>query len=401
MNATPRPVWIVMAVFALAGVVFAAVSAHDFIAHLDRQVHAITCSYVPGIGAADASGASGCHVTMMSPYSSVGRTWTWGGIPIALPALSVFVFLLLRIVALMVAGRTGDAPAVRFLLAASLLPVLVSIGYFVLSVKVLGTVCKLCVGIYVASLGVFLCALVAYLGARKGASAGAALPWGHYLASFAEGVAFVVVPVVLYLALKPAYPAEARCGELLHPEDKYGVRLKVSDPPGGVPAIEVLDPLCPACRAMDQRLAASGLADRLAVEMVLFPLDKACNWMVQESLHPGACAVSEAVLCGGVQANDVLAWVFANQDELRELGRSEPGKVAGRLTAQFPALAGCVGRPEVRSRLNRSLRWTVANSLPVLTPQLFVRGEKVCDEDTDLGLEYVLTRKLAGAPAGR
>jgi hypothetical protein len=401
VNASPRPVWIVMAVFALAGVVFAAVSAHDFIAHLDRQVHAITCSYVPGIGAADASGASGCHVTMMSPYSSVGRTWTWGGIPIALPALSVFVFLLLRIVALMVAGRTGDAPVVRFLLAASLLPVLVSIGYFVLSVTVLGTVCKLCVGIYVASLGVFLCALVAYLGARKGAPAGAALPWGHYLASFAEGVAFVVVPVVLFLALKPAYPAEARCGELLHPEDKYGVRLKMSAPPGGIPAIEVLDPLCPACRAMDQRLTASGFADRLAVEMVLFPLDKACNWMVQESLHPGACAVSEAVLCGGVQANDVLAWVFANQDELRELGRSDPGKVAGRLIAQFPALSGCVGRPEVRSRLNRSLRWTVANSLPVLTPQLFVRGEKVCDEDTDLGLEYVLTRKLAGAPAGR
>jgi uncharacterized membrane protein len=394
-------VWIVMAVFALAGVVFAAVSAHDFIAHLDRQVHAITCSYVPGIGAADASGSSGCHVTMMSPYSSVGRTWTWGGIPIALPALSVFVFLLLRIIGLMVAGRTGDAPAVRFLLAASLLPVVVSIGYFALSVTIIGTVCKLCVGIYVASLGVFLCALVAFLAVRKGAPAGAALPWGHYLASFAEGVVFVVVPVVLYLALKPAYPADARCGELLHPEDKYGVRLKVSDPPGGIPAIEVLDPLCPACRAMDQRLAASGLTDRLSVEMVLFPLDKACNWMVQESLHPGACAVSEAVLCGGVQANDVLAWVFANQEELRELGRREPGKVAGRLTAQFPALAGCVGRPAVRSRLNRSLRWTVANSLPVLTPQLFVGGEKVCDEDTDLGFEYVLTRRFAGAPAGR
>jgi hypothetical protein len=31
----------------------------------------------------------------------------------------------------------------------------------------------------------------------------------------------------------------------------------------------------------------------------LFPLDKECNWMVSESLHPGSCAVSEAVLCAG------------------------------------------------------------------------------------------------------
>ena len=32
------------------------------------------------------------------------------------------------------------------------------------------------------------------------------------------------------------------------------------------------------------------------------------------------------------------------------------------------------------------------------TPQLFVDGRKVCNEDTDLGLEYTLTRMLA-APA--
>jgi hypothetical protein len=46
------------------------------------------------------------------------------------------------------------------------------------------------------------------------------------------------------------------------------------------------------------------------------------------------------------------------------------------------------------------LRWAVANSLPVVTPQLFVRGQKICDEDTDLGLEYVLSRTLAGQRPG-
>ena len=45
----------------------------------------------------------------------------------------------------------------------------------------------------------------------------------------------------------------------------------------------------------------------------------------------------------------------------------------------------------------RSLRWAVANALPVMTPQLFVNGTRLCDEDTDLGLEYTLTRMLGGA----
>jgi hypothetical protein len=79
--ASPRKTLIVLAAFALAGVIFAGVSTYDFIAHLDRQVHAITCSIVPGIGAKDASGASGCHTVRMSPYSLVMRDLTWGGIP--------------------------------------------------------------------------------------------------------------------------------------------------------------------------------------------------------------------------------------------------------------------------------------------------------------------------------
>jgi uncharacterized membrane protein len=384
---------VALAVFALAGVVFSAVSTYDYAAFLDRQVHAITCSFVPGIGAPDTTGSSGCHAVLMSPYSAVFRTWTWGGLPIALPALAVFVFLLFRAVDLLVRGRTGDADEARFTVAATLLPLVVSVVYFLISILRVGAVCKLCVGTYLASIGAFAAAVVAYRQAARGASA--AVPWGRYAGYFLEGVAFVFVPALLYLGLKPAYAsALSGCGELLHAEDRYGVRVKLTSPPGGVPAIEVLDPLCPACKGFSQRLAASGLGGRLSRELVLFPLDKECNWMVSESLHPGACAVSEAVLCGGAQADRVIQWAFDHQAELRELGK-EPDRLDARIRQQFPQLADCLGRPAVKSRLNRSLRWAVSNSLPVVTPQLFVRGQKVCDEDTDLGLEYVLSRMLA------
>jgi uncharacterized membrane protein len=400
VDQTRNAATVVLAVCALAGVVFSAVSTYDYAAFLDRQVHAITCSFVPGIGAPDTTGSSGCHAVLMSPYSAVFRTWTWGGIPIALPALAVFAFLLFRAADLLLRRRAGDADETRFTVAATLLPLLVSVVYFLISILRVGAVCKLCVGTYLASIGAFAAAFVAYRQATRGGRP-AALPWGRYARYFFEGVAFVFVPALLYLGLKPAYAgAVAGCGELLHPEDRYGVRVRLTSPPGGVPAIEVLDPLCPACKGFSQRLAASGLGGRLSRELVLFPLDKECNWMVSESLHPGACAVSEAVLCGGVQADRVLAWAFENQAELRELGK-EPDRVYARIRQQFPQLADCLGRPAVKSRLNRSLRWAVSNSLPVVTPQLFVRGQKVCDEDTDLGLEYVLSRMLAGQQVAR
>jgi len=391
---SPRKTLMLLAVFALAGVIFAGVSTYDFIAHLDRQVHAITCSIVPGIGPKDASGASGCHTVLMSPYSSVMRDLTWGGIPIALPALGVFAFLLFRAIDLllrkrMVRGETG------FMVAATALPVVTSVVYAIISATQIGTFCKVCVGIYASSLGVFVAAIAAYLLTRPSQDKGKGSTlsqWGFY---FVEGLAMVALPVLLYLAFKPAYSDSLlHTSGLRHPEDRYGVMLDTHGR-GNVPAIEVLDPLCPACKGFSERLAASGLSEQLQIKLVLFPLDKECNWMVNESLHAGACAVSEAMLCAGDHASKVLAWAFANQEELRARGHGGQSEVYARIKQEFPDLAGCVGQPAVRARVNKGLRWIVANSLPVLTPQLFVRNQKLPDEDTDLGLDYVLSRVLA------
>jgi uncharacterized membrane protein len=398
---TPRSKRAVAAVIvsAAVGVLFAAISTSDFVAHLDRQVHAITCAFIPGLAAPDTTGTSGCHAALMSPYSSVlGRT-TWGGVPISLLALAVFAFIACHAVTLMLRGAAADRSETGFLLAATALPLLVSAAYFLLSLLRLGTLCKVCVGIYVASIAAFLAALAAH--ARAAAAAGPT-PWERWTFYVVEGVAFVLIPTAAYLALKPTYPASlVGCGELLHPADRYGVRVRLTD--GPVPAIEVLDPLCPACKALSLRLAATGLDRTLGVDASLFPLDRECNWMVSESVHPGACAASEAVLCAGPAANAVLAYLFAHQGELRELGRGGERPVAERLTAQYPALAGCLGTAAVRTRLNRSLRWAVSNSLPVLTPQLFIRNTKVCDEDMDLGLAFVAPRLVASVatPAPR
>ena len=71
-------------------------------------------------------------------------------------------------------------------------------------------------------------------------------------------------------------------------------------------------------------------------------------------------------------------------------------EVRQRIEKQFPKVKGCLGSAKIKNQVNKSLRWAVSNALPVLTPQLFIGDKRVCDEDTDLGLEYTVEQMLQG-----
>lgn len=420
----PSPATIVVILGAVLGLTFSAFSTSDFVAHLDRQVHSLHCSFVPGITKTDASGQSGCHVTMMSPYSSFLREQFWGGLPISLPAMSVFAFLLFWALRLVLKGQQRDRSRTGFLALATLLPVGASVVMGVISFATLGAACKLCIGIYVASL---LCAvgalwlwnqakeapmqhrMQAYTddppfpgdGASRGYRDGSE-PFGVGRAVWAMvlGILFVVIPIAGYVKAMPDYSRYTQgCGQLDKPQDTYNVMVPIGSQ-RGVEAIEVLDPLCPACEAFERRLASSNLEERLSRRALLFPLDSTCNWMVGEAVHPGACTVSEAVLCAGDRADVVLQWAFEHQAEIRQATAKNPAAAERAVSAQFPHLKGCLGSPRVKSQINRSLRWVVANHLPVLTPQLYVAGKKLCDEDIDLGLNYTLSHMLQNQGGG-
>lgn len=399
-TATRGPL-IVTVIGALLGSVFAAVSTSDFMQHLDRQVHAIHCSFIPGAG--KELGESGCKAVMMSPYSSFFRESFWGGVPVSLWALATFAFLVYRAGLLLWRGKPSRAET-TFLLAATALPVLMTLIYGYLSVAKVGETCKVCVGIYLSSALVFVGALLTHL--KNPAAPDHQPQQGRFALWFLEGVGFVAVLSATYLFFTPAPDKKTSltgCGSLVSGDDPNAVMIPL--PSGeGEAAIEVLDPLCPACKAFDERLGASALRKRLDLKAVLFPLDPTCNWMVTEALHPGACAVSEAMLCaGGVgggpkdekAAQEVLKWAFKNQDKLRELAAKDEGALRAKLETTFPKVKGCLGGTLVKSKLTKSLRWAVANAIPVLTPQLFVGNSRMCDEDSDLGLEFTLSRMLS------
>jgi hypothetical protein len=343
----------------------------------------------------------------------------------------VFAFLLFYAIDLLVTRRKDDRRATAFLALATALPALMSAIMLTISLSKLGTVCKLCVCIYTASA---LCAIGAIVLWRRAVKLGPQLPRAivrkpagsdpafarsaedleeaepvraavapaasnAFLgAAFGIGCLFVAVPVILYFAMAPDHARfVGTCESLPKADDPSNIMVPLGTHGAtAAPAIEILDPLCPACKAFEERLETTGMAQELDRKAVLFPLDNTCNWMVTEATHPGACTVSEAILCAQQKgrAADVIAWAFEVQDRVRTEAKTDPTAAARIVKERFPELAACVGSPEAKARLNKSMRWVVANNVRVLTPQLYIDKVKLCDEDVDLGLEFTLSVML-------
>lgn len=397
---------VILLLAAAMGLAFASVSTYDFAQHLDRQMHELHCSFIPGQhGDAAAGETQGCQVTLMSPYSSVLRSMVWGGIPITLPAMAVFAFLLFRGVDLF--GRRGRErrAAAGFLFAAAAIPVVASGVMGTIALVQLEAACKVCIGIYGASLVSLLAAGLCFASLRRAvdeepdeaSDGGAGKVW---LMGLLQLAAFVAVPVLAYVALMPDYSRYVgTCGKLADSADPGGVMVPLDANAGAPVAIEVFDPLCPACRAFDRSVVDAKLDRKMHRMAVLFPLEQECNWMVEGAVHPGACTVSEAILCAqasnAVAPAQVIEWAFAQQDQIRVAGKTDPAAPKRMVLERFGELSSCLGSAEVQQRLNKSLRWAVDHHIPVSTPQLYVGGTKLCPEDTDLGLEYSLSRMLA------
>jgi protein-disulfide isomerase len=212
--------------------------------------------------------------------------------------------------------------------------------------------------------------------------------------------AFALTPALVYARSVPSYQERVKgCGKLASAEDPDKALLHVT-PPGAVqPVLMVVDPLCPTCKAFHQRLAAEGLLERLDITLLLFPLAE-CNWNLTTPLHPGACLVARAVLCGEDRAMSVLEWAYAEQEVLTAAGKSRDAEqqLADIVEQRWPGMRACLADKKTQQRLDKMLRFATKNKLPISTPQLFVGDSRLCDEDSDIGLPYAL-RELAPALA--
>jgi vitamin K epoxide reductase family protein len=378
---------------ALWGLVFAGISTLDYASHLDRGLHDLHCSFIPG-AEASVSG-EGCRTALNSPYSALFKQDLWGGIPISLFALGCFCFLLGYALTVALSARPTSRAGGLLYGALAISPLLVSIVMFSISWFELGTICKTCAGIYIGSLALGVSAI-----GVAAASWSERSSWSPGSLVVAAAVAFgmllwVLAPSLVYAALAPDHgPYVTQCGQIKTPKESHGALLAL---PGRAPQKKALffeDPLCPTCKSLHDRLKQGGVLDRLDVELALFPLDSECNWMLDQPLHPGACKVSRAILCAKSPAA-MMDWAYERQPELAEAARSG-GKVLDHFIAQRwgAEVTRCMADRATLLRLNRHLHFAAANNIAVSTPQVFIEGQRLCDEDIDMGLMFAL-RTLA------
>jgi hypothetical protein len=382
---------------AVLGLVFASYSTVDYAAHLDRRLHDVHCSVIPG--AAPQAEAEGCRAAMYSPYGAVLKDQYWGGLPVALPAQGSFAFFAGFALYLLLAGQKASRLAAVFFAVVGTTPSLVSIVMFMIAVTELGTVCQTCVGIYLASFLVTLGGILGLFGLRRTFPEAPERPRGSLALTFGwlillGGMTFM--PAVVYASSVPDQrPYLTGCGKLSNPQAKPGVLVHIAGPRAVRPAVMFEDPLCATCKGVHERLVQEGILERLNLELVLLPLDNECNWMLDQALHPGACLLSRAVLCAEGQAAQMLNWAYDEQESLTRAGKS--GQLALRELIRRrwgDGVAACTEDKNTKLRLNEHLHFASANSVPVSTPQIYLSGQRLCDEDTDLGLRYTL-RQLA------
>lgn len=396
---------LVAAIAAGLGFVFATYSTYDYAQQLDRQVHAVHCSFIPGLPASGDADNS-CKAALFSAYSAVFRATFWGGVPISLFAMGAFAFffgfgLYLSMARVHVAGR-----AHAFFAATGLAPLSASIVMFFVTVLHLHGFCKLCVGVYVSSLVLAVAGALAWR-ARNHEAEAEALPPGPaagpgmlgrlgpptlWLAGLGLATA---LPALAYVASLPDYrPLLDKCGKLAVTAEPHNSLLKLptAHPTRAVVLFE--DPLCPTCRSFHDRLVEEGVFERLDVTLVMFPLDSDCNWMLDRALHPGACVMAKAVLCGANdKARAILEWSYDRQDELKEAGQQGTQALLAKITERWGSgVASCVGSTSATTRLNQHLHFAANNHISVSTPQMFLGDRRICDEDTDLGMKYTLAQ---------
>jgi protein-disulfide isomerase len=149
--------------------------------------------------------------------------------------------------------------------------------------------------------------------------------------------------------------------------------VAVAQPPVAGPpvVVEFSDYECPFCAKAHDQLKAL-LATRPDVQVVKrhFPLDMACNPLMQRPMHRDACALATAAICAERQGRfaEMDDALFANQKERRSVV-----ELAKRLGLDVAAFQACLADPETARRLSKDVATGIQIGLKA-TPTYVVNG---------------------------
>jgi uncharacterized membrane protein len=288
------------------------------------------------VSVCDVNSTFSCSEAYTSQYGSVAD------VPVALLGTLFFLFVIGLVV---LCGRSASAarnlPGYLFAASTIGLAVVLYLGYA--SYVILGTICLLCVGTYVAVIGLFLTSGAAAkepMSSLPGKAVRDLSTLARTPAALSAAVVFVAGAVAA-MALFPggtvaaeapgaeAQAAPSPAANQLAEFDKWLAtqpREPVVVPTDGAAVVVVKfnDYQCPPCRQtyMDYKPIFDKWAKQAPGKVKFmtkdFALERECNAVVNSDVHPAACEAAVAVRLAREKgkAEAMEEWIFANQPQL-------------------------------------------------------------------------------------
>ncbi len=351
-SATPQPrlTWFV----ALAVIGAAAASASTWVHYriLNDPTYASFC---------DVNATFSCTEAYASRFGS------FGGVPVALLGVLFFAFVL-GLIALCSRSATAAANLPGYLFAVSTVGLAVVLYLAYASFVILKAVCVLCVGTYVAVIGLFLLSGAATRYPMTSLPSRAARDFRTLLrtpSAITAALAFVVAAgatIMMFPGTRvtaaggaeqaPAAPAPAAAGQIQQLETYLASqpRVVVMAPSDGADVVIVKfnDYQCPPCRQtfLEYKPVLAKWAKEAPGKVKFitrdYPIEQQCNSNVGQDLHPSSCEAAVAVRLarekGKAQAME--EWLFANQPALTPEAVKNAAATVGGVTdfdARFAA----------------------------------------------------------------
>ena len=405
-----------MTILACAGLVAAATSTYVHVRMLGDPGYASFC---------DINASVSCTQVYQSRYGSVF------GVPVALGGVIWFAAVLLLTYAGARAPRASAPHVAGYQLLWSTVGLAVAMYMAYASFFVLGTVCLLCVVVYVAVVGIFI------LSGGEEATPARRLPAAivgdlRAVARAPAGLGLLLVFVggslgsVGWFTWSPPAPAPVAAVESAAPpppavtadqrseferywsaEPRVELALPASAGAEGAAVVVVKfnDYQCPACANAHRAYApifakyASSHPGQVRQVKLDYPLDPACNEQAPRGQHHGACAGAVAVrlaaAVGDEERVEMQDWLYANQPGLtREAVVEALADVAGIDQARYDA-----AYDETVLAVQADI--ALGNDLPVeATPTYVINGVVVkgtlAPRYFDAAIAYELERAGAG-----
>lgn len=311
-----------------------------------------------------------CETVAESPYS------VFLGMPVA--SWGVVGYLFMFALTTIGLARYKLRAAVLALLATSSFSVLTSIALAIVSYCIICSFCVMCTVTYAINAAIFLimiwCSVRSRLPIRNSLGEIIGLTAKHQSSLFVLSVA-----IVLSASFYPKYWRGITNSNEDSPKgitENGHYWLGASSP--SMTIVEFSDYLCPHCRRAHQfvRHLVNANPDKLRIIHRQFPLDDACNPLIETPFHPGACLLARAALCAGEQQkfwemNDLLyEWRSLKGEDWK----AKVDDAARRIGINVKSFRECNASEEAVAKLRTDIDEGIALNLQG-TPSFVVDGK--------------------------